>query len=298
MKTKTLLYLLLATSPFIINATNSNEILAQYRSESLQQGRSFLASTIEDKQTICRALNTTNTGAFDQQGYETCINPFIAFVQETLTCTSSLQRQQQATDYDEELLQGMIKDNGEAEIPYEIKRTFRRLFQAAMLNYTFPLRSPNWTLRAYKSKVLNAHAGAGGQIVLSSALWEGPVVFTTDEIAAVIAHEISHVVQIHSLKLDCLALEWMPNDMPLKDAALVFRDDFTATSERGQAWSKASQSYEFAADKMATQILRLAKMDPMLMAAALIKLKPKEEGGFSSGSHPDFDARIKAVSGK
>ena len=53
---------------------------------------------------------------------------------------------------------------------------------------------------------------------------------------------------------------------------------------------------EYAADAGAVRILKAAGFDPNLMAGALEKLKPKASGGgFTSGSHPEFDVRIAAA---
>ena len=148
-------------------------------------------------------------------------------------------------------------------------------------------------IAAYQSNVFNAHAGANNKILLSSGLWSKQSVLTNDEVMAVIAHELSHIKENHSLKLGCLALEWSGNLIDLSDALSIFREDFSLETSRGQSYSKVSKGVEFRADELAVGLLHQAHYSPRLMGDALTKLTPKEEGGFTSGSHPDMHLRIK-----
>ena len=115
-----------------------------------------------------------------------------------------------------------------------------------------------------------------------------------DEVTAILAHEVGHVIELHGMRLNCMAIEWTDVHFSVSEAQSVFQEDFRG-STRFEIWSQVSQIIEYDADRIATQILKAADLDPKLMAQALEKLKPKSNSGFSSGSHPEIDLRIKAA---
>lgn len=279
----------LCSSDLLTTPDSYASALSICRSEIKKQDRNFLSSWIDEKESHCRLFYPS----IFSEGYKDCLSDILKLTNEVLTCTSNAQRQDEAVAYDRKLLTDLIQDNGgEAEISEAVQKSFADLVKSTELKYNFRF-SPSWSLSAYQSSVLNAHAGAGGEIVISAAFWKGPIEFTKDEISAILAHEIAHVLKGHSLSLGCLALEWVGSGFTIEEVSKIFREDFSSASVRGQVWSEKSQSYEVEADKVATSILATAGIDPRSMARALEKLKPKDSGGFSSGSHPTFDFRIR-----
>lgn len=272
---------------------SADEIIQACQMEGQKQGRSRLTVWISEKAANCSSYYSTEK-SFAQGEYKKCFQDMIAGARNILTCTQSEERHKQAVEYDIELEAFMLQDHGEVAVPENIRRVFNKLVDTTMKHVKFA-HAPQWTLRAYKGKVVNAHAGAGGNIFLSNVLWTQKNPYSEAEIAAILGHEIGHVILAHSLKLDCLYLEWIGMDMSLKEAAQAFREDYSPGTERGKASTTLSQKYEYEADQMSKSILQRSGYDPRLMAQALEKMKPKDTEGFSSGSHPAFDERIRAL---
>ncbi|NUN04169.1 MAG: M48 family metalloprotease [Bdellovibrio sp.] len=264
------------------------EQITTYSQASVSLHKTYLPQWIQEKAEVCAKLSSSSVPSEAQQ----CQADIATFAHSVLSCEHSETRLQEMTKYDDELLNGMVTADGPAQIPANIQQKFDKLVQVAMKNHRFAGLLPAWSLTAYVSKVANAHAGANGQIFVSSFFWSENAVFTPDEVVAILAHEIAHVIYRHSVKLGCMAYEWVATPgLGLKEASLYFREDFSQETERGQAWSRVSQSFELEADRGSKDLLRQAGMNPDLMEQALLKLRPKNEG-FSSGSHPDFDKRV------
>jgi predicted Zn-dependent protease len=249
--------------------------------DSNDLGLSFLPRYLVERNTICKLFNTLD-----------CHENLIREANEILICRQSPNRQQEMASLDSKLFKELQNDYGIAIIPPEVKDLFEGLTRSSeeMLENRFP-----WKLSAYNATFLNAHAGADAQVMASSGLWNPDSGLSQDEIAAILAHEVAHVINNHSLELGCLALEWTGAKLTMSEAMEAFREDFSTSTERGKVWSKKSNSIEFEADAVATRILHLAGHDPFAMGRALNKLRPKNGSGFSSGSHPEIDARIQAA---
>ncbi len=220
-----------------------------------------------------------------------CFDLVVKEANEILSCRGENKRRAQMSSFDGKQFLALINEYGPAQVPQGIKYIFQKLtFSVERLSQKkFP-----WKLTAYHAPFINAHAGADSQVMASAGLWTNSEM-KEDEIAAVLAHEAAHVMNEHSLELGCLALEWSGSHFELGDAMETFREDFSIATQRGQVWSKLSNLLEYEADAQATRILKDAGFDPFAMARALKKLKPKEIGGFSSGSHPEFEARIQSA---
>lgn len=267
------------------------EQIANYSQASVSLHKTYLPQWIQEKAKVCASLPANSASREIQK----CQADIATFAHSVLSCEHSQRRLQEMTKYDDELLNGMVTAEGKAQIPADIQKKFDKLVQIATMNHRFVGLLPTWSLTAYVSKVPNAHAGANGQIFVSSFFWSENSAFTSDEVVAILAHEIAHVIYRHSVKLGCMAYEWVATPgLSLKEASLYFREDFSQETERGQAWSRVSQSFELEADRGSKDLLRQAGMNPDLMEQALLKLRPKNEG-FSSGSHPDFDKRVQNV---
>ena len=267
------------------------EQIAKYAQASVALNKTYLPQWIQEKSEVCTALSLSSKPS----EVEKCKAEIASFAHSVLSCEHSAKRLQEMTKYDDALLNDMVTAEGKAVIPEYIQKNFDKLVQVAMNNNHFSVLPPTWSLTAYVSQVPNAHAGANGQIFVSSSFWSDKSIFSHDEVLAILAHEISHVIHRHSVKLGCMAYEWVSTPgLGLKEASLYFREDFSQDSDRGQAWIGVSQSFELEADRGSKDLLKQAGMNPNLMEQVLLKLRPKNEG-FTSGSHPDFDKRLENV---
>jgi len=156
------------------------------------------------------------------------------------------------------------------------------------------------------SDAINAFAAPGGLILVTRGLLR--CAENEDEAAAILAHEIGHVVKQHGLQaiktsritaaLTSAALTAAETVGPseLRELTSVFGDsidDITSTLVN----SGYSRAQELEADQQAAAILKEAGYDPHALVQMLkvmeTKLKP---GGLDfSKTHPDPEVRIKAV---
>lgn len=255
-----------------------NNIINSCEREAVIKKFDYLPQYIVEKNIRCEILSKNSSD------YQACQRELISFSSEIIQCENLVTRQKQMADYDNSLFDAILADQKSAEVPEDLKN---KIEQMALYN------NLDIEIVAYQSNVLNAHAGANNKILLSSGLWSKESPLTIDEVMAVVAHELSHIKENHSLKLGCLALEWSGSLIDLKEAQLIFREDFSIESSRGQSFTKKSKGVEYRADELAVSMLYESHYNPRLMGDALKKLIPKNEGGFSSGSHPDIELRIR-----
>lgn len=273
---------------FISASSQGNVKLDQKIDRSLRQAQeqklTYLPQFIIEQKEIC----TLVTGPENEK----CLLRLQNHTREILSCPHSQKRYQEGIQYDEWLSSETFLKNEIVPVPNEIVGRFQKLVSAVKDANGIPFQF-NFRVGAYKSKVKNAHAAVDGQIYISKGLWTGNEPLSTDEVTAIIAHEIAHVIYRHGMTLNCMTLEWTGPHFSVKEAQATFQEDFRG-SIRFDLWSQLSQRLEFEADATATEILKKAGYDPLFMVQALEKLKPKNEG-FTSGSHPDFDLRIQSA---
>lgn len=271
-----------------------NKALEICRQEGLQQDREHLLSYLNERNRVCMIYGQNNVNS---EGYRTCFSEMLHASNAILSCLSDPKRQTEIAEYTRTDSDLVVSENGAVAVPQDVQEVFFRLAQAAEKAFPNPRIQLRWEILGYKDTVPNAQAGADGRVIASSALWSGNKVFSLDEIAGILAHEIAHVMEMHNLDVACKSLEWIEADLPLSDAMEAFKYDLTPGSERAESRNKVSRRNEFAADMKATGILKAAGMNPLFMAQALQKLDSlTEKGGLSSGTHPDMQARIDRVS--
>jgi beta-barrel assembly-enhancing protease len=142
-----------------------------------------------------------------------------------------------------------------------------------------------------KDKSVNAFALPGGIIIINSALIEK--VNNADEIAAVLAHEIQHVEQRHSLKGMIHSLGWAAGLM------IVLGDVNAAAAivihQMGVMYF--GRDIEDEADRLGYQTLVRANVQPQGMVS-LLQILEKQAGGKAPewlSSHPDINKRIQNI---
>ena len=156
------------------------------------------------------------------------------------------------------------------------------------------------------SDEINAFAAPGGLILISRGLLR--CADSEETVAAILAHEISHVVLKHGLKAISNA-RWtaavqagvnagvqVAGSRELQQLTGVFKDsinDITNTLVN----SGYSRELELQADQMALVIMRKAGFDPQAFEKMLTVMKGKlTPGGVDfAKTHPDPQARITAV---
>lgn len=138
---------------------------------------------------------------------------------------------------------------------------------------------------------VNAFAIPGGHVVVFTGLIDAAD--SAEEVAGVLAHEIQHVVQRHSLKAMVRQMGWraavslvvgglggdMIGDLATQLGALKFGRD-----------------QETEADRHGLGLLKQAKIDPREMISFFEKLANHEQGGFALlSTHPASRERIAAL---
>ncbi len=161
-----------------------------------------------------------------------------------------------------------------------------------------------------KSGEVNAFATSGGHILVTRGLLTR--VSSEDQIAAVLAHEISHIQLKHSIGAIKSSRATNAILQTAGAAAVVYTDGDRRTTELvgalddtvGDIISKLvdsgfSKSQEFAADKNALNLLSAAGYDPKAMDSMLKMLKSASAGKTKKGlakTHPKPEARMKKLS--
>lgn len=153
---------------------------------------------------------------------------------------------------------------------------------------------------------LNAFATPGGHILVTTGLIKATE--SEEQLAAVIAHEISHIQLKHALKAikssratsaivatSSVAIEASDNET-LKNLSEGFGDavDEVITTMVDSGYS---QKTEFEADENAVKLLYLAGYNPYAMNEMLTMLDTKigtSKGGFGK-THPSAQSRIKKI---
>ena len=267
-------------------------VMAACLSEGASQGLSQFPSWLADERRICSYLQHAPQG----RDIRTCEARVVALARSVLECPSSPVRQREAVALDLVQITSYFGGFEKVPAPDWLQKQFDSLVDVANQNFKFRFGKPNWKLIVYENKAVNATASADGTILISRAFWSDPeTAYPRDEIEAVLAHEIGHVLRDHSLKLGCLAIEWIGPENTIQTATEAFREDFHDGFPRKEAWKKMSQAFEYDADAMSARLLKRAGRDPQAMVRVLNRMRPKDGGGFASGSHPEMDERISSL---
>lgn len=156
----------------------------------------------------------------------------------------------------------------------------------------------NYTFRVIDKEDVNAFALPGGYVFVFSGLVEKTP--EDDELAAVIAHEIAHVVARHSIKrlqggvgYDILMILMAVSGAGRSDAGRI-------NAAFGQLIMSYSREDEALADKMSIKYLKEAGYDPWAIVRLLKKLQEEDKKApirpyTSYRSHPYVADRIRMV---
>lgn len=179
--------------------------------------------------------------------------------------------------------------------------------QSLVLNSDEPELFNGWTVFILDSGEINAFATSAGHILVTRGLLK--CADSEDALAAVIAHEVSHILLGHSIKAietnkkiagfsekwnalmdsaDALLGEKVGDS--LEDFTGIVDDMASSVFEKGY-----SQAQEFEADSKALQILAVAGYNPQAMVTMLEKIKQNEAKSKGMKNHPSAEKRISNV---
>lgn len=247
---------------------------------------SYLNDVVKSEKDYCRLV-------VEKSKTQECLSKIENYIAAVNTCDTTPQRLNEAKESDEKEQILFLSEQQKIETPFEVLLLFKKLTAAAK-TYTHPSQH-DWKITTYLSEDKAAQSSAGGHIILSSGLWTGTNPMNFNEIAAVIAHEVSHTLKNHSLQFGCLAMAWTVKDVPLSVAYEDFKKNANAAYPNGQAWTKLGHRVELEADEHGIYLLKKVGLDPMLMPQMLEKLK---KSGLSIDSHPDTKLRIENARNK
>jgi predicted Zn-dependent protease len=151
-----------------------------------------------------------------------------------------------------------------------------------------------WRIGVIKSDAINAFAMPGGYILLSSGLLKS--LESEDELAFVLAHEISHVALRHHYQV---VQRQRLADQAAKGLQAVTQDGDTAklAQASGQIYARGlDKTAEFESDRLGVEIMTRAGYDPAAALSVLEKLQrfkgsdPRAELLFST--HPSPEERL------
>lgn len=142
--------------------------------------------------------------------------------------------------------------------------------------------------RAAPGMGANAFALPGGSVVLLDGLVEQA---SDDQVIAVIAHELGHVAEYHTLRR-------LIQDAVVSTAVAAYFGDVSsaAASVATLALNAGySRDFELAADRFAAERLVEAGYDPLLLVELLKKISHPGRDASLLASHPDTTARAAAI---
>jgi len=178
----------------------------------------------------------------------------------------------------------------------EVEAKIRRLGEAVEI--------PHLSARVYEVAPINGLAAPDGRIFITRGLlnWRRSGLFSADEIAAVVAHELGHIALGHHKRR--MAVWAAQNAARLAIIVLLARfvpilGVLIANLLGGLFTAQMSQADEFEADAYATALLIRAGLDPSAQVRILSKLE-RMAGGAGGGpawlmSHPASAARVERI---
>ena len=190
----------------------------------------------------------------------------------------------------------------------ELTRYLNRICQTIVINSVQPVIFKDYSVIVLDSREFNAFASPGGHIFVTRFLVETAV--SEDMLAAVIAHELAHVMLKHSVSIiddfklndEMAALAEKARDLSGNTEAATrligFRNSVSAVINAlfKNGYSKAQ---EFEADMEAAALLAAAGYYPgalVEMLQLLQQVQPSQKERFSA-THPSPEERIANVAG-
>ena len=180
-----------------------------------------------------------------------------------------------------------------------------RICQTLVVNSPQPVIYSGYYVMILDSPEFNAFASPGGHIFVTKGLVEAAA--SEDMLAALIAHELSHIMLKHGMRLiDDMAIFGQASQVASMGQAMsgnaaanrlmLYRNSVSSVLD-AMIKNGYSQEYEFEADRIAVRILAAAGYDPAAMTEilkVLQRVQTSQKGGFNN-THPTPAARITNV---
>jgi len=188
----------------------------------------------------------------------------------------------------------------------ELTAYLNRILQTLVINSSRPVAFRGFFIMVLDTPEFNAFATPGGHIFLTRGLVEAAA--SEDMLAAVIAHELAHVILDHGLGMigamafldEAAAIADRAADFagrtPEAERLMSFRDSVSVIVET-LVRTGFSREQEFAADRKAVEILAAAGYNPRALQDMLRILQRKQGsavGGFFA-THPSPADRIRNI---
>jgi predicted Zn-dependent protease len=188
----------------------------------------------------------------------------------------------------------------------ELTRYLNLICQTIAINSPYPALYNGYHVVILDSPEFNAFATPGGHIFITKGLVESTD--SEDMLAAVIAHELAHIMLKHGIKLiDDMKLTNEASDMATIAAAfagnsagaqrlMVYRNSVSRMIDT-MIKNGYSQSQEFEADREASALLAASGYDPGALTeilGVLQRVQKSQSGGFNT-THPNPEDRIANV---
>jgi len=187
----------------------------------------------------------------------------------------------------------------------ELTRYLNRILQTLVINSSRPAAFRGYFVAILDSPDFNAFASPGGHIFLTRGLVEAAT--SEDMLAAVLAHELAHVILGHGLGMirtmefagDAAAIAGRAADFvgAESEAAarlMSFRDSVSGIVD-ALVRSGYSRDQEFAADRKAVEILIAAGYNPRALVE-MLQILQRQQGSHPGGffdTHPPPADRIR-----
>ena len=189
----------------------------------------------------------------------------------------------------------------------ELTQYVNRICQTLAINSSQPVAYNGYHVIILDTAEINAFATSGGHIFITKGLAEAAA--SEDMLAAVIAHELAHIILKHSMDIinevrftdEMMAVADRAADIAARNSVnagqlLYFRESITRTVDTLMKNGYA-QSQEFNADWEAMVILAYAGYDPSALIdvlRVLQKAQTSQKGGWYS-THPSPRERIASL---
>lgn len=209
-----------------------------------------------------------------------------AFAHASSQCLSAQSRIQEAKALEQAQL-ARVRPSAQP-IPADVQAAFARLVRAARLPAGQRLQ-----LQAVEG-ARNAWVDNSGTVRVSASFWTGEHRLSTEEIAAVLAHEIAHVETFDPMAKLCDTVALVGNDQLSFQAAAREVHKAIGAGDNQLAIRMMQQNHqrELRADQRGVQMLAAAGFAPEAMARMLLKVG---QGQAASASHPALEHRLEAL---
>lgn len=157
----------------------------------------------------------------------------------------------------------------------------------------------NWEIAVFNSKEVNAFALPGGKMVVLSGIIK-ELNLTDDELAAIIGHEMAHVLREHSREQASQALAKKQGFAIIAKAAKLDsgKTDMMNTLGQYALTLPFSRQMESESDTIGLELMARAGYNPQAAVALWTKMEKLSSSGVLDGlmsTHPTNQARIAAI---